>query len=536
MVVPSLEGKAWPTLGPQVCDFIEEFLVFGPGDLRGEPAVLDDEKRALIYRMYEVYPKSHREAGRRRFRRVAISLRKGTAKTELAAWIAAVELHPDGPVRCDGFDARGQPVGVGVVDPYIPLIAYTEEQSEELAYGALLAILGEGPLANDFDLGLTRILRKDGAGKAVALAGAPGPRDGARTTWECFDETHRMTRQSQRDAHRTMLANLPKRRLADAWALETTTAFSPGAGSIAEDTMDYARLIDRGKIQDPKLFFFHRQAGDGHDLQTKEGIRAAIIEASGPAAAWSDIDGIAHQWQDPTADRSFLERVWLNRPTKGSERAFDVQAWKTLAREGGGWPEKGRLITLGFDGSRFRDATALVGCDIIDGYLFLLGLWEEPPHVTEWEVPVPEVHEAVQEAFATWKVWRMYADPPYWDGAIAEWVGKYGETRVIEWWTNRPRQMGYCVRGFVTALTGGDVSHDGSADLGRHLGNAVKRPLPARDDEGRPLWTIQKERHDSPHKIDAAMAALLAWEARGDAVASGLLTEPEYDIVFIGGG
>jgi hypothetical protein len=50
-------------LGPQVCAFIEDHLVFGPGDLRGEPAQLDDEKRALVYRMYEVYPQGAR-AGR----------------------------------------------------------------------------------------------------------------------------------------------------------------------------------------------------------------------------------------------------------------------------------------------------------------------------------------------------------------------------------------------------------------------------------------------------------------------------------------
>ncbi|NIP95097.1 MAG: hypothetical protein GWO24_17270 [Akkermansiaceae bacterium] len=42
-----------------------------------------------------------------------------------------------------------------------------------------------------------------------------------------------------------------------------------------------------------------------------------------------------------------------------------------------------------------------------------------------------------------------------------------------------------------------------------------------RDDRGVPLWTIYKEAPDSPHKIDAAMAAILSWEARGDAIASG---------------
>ena len=58
---------------------------FGPGDLRGQPAKIDPEKRALIYRAYEVFPQDHPKAGRRRFRRVTLSLRKGLAKTELAA-------------------------------------------------------------------------------------------------------------------------------------------------------------------------------------------------------------------------------------------------------------------------------------------------------------------------------------------------------------------------------------------------------------------------------------------------------------------
>lgn len=519
LVVPGLEETGWPTLGGEVCRFIEEYLIHGPGDLRGQPARLDAEKRALIYRMYEVFPKGHREAGRRRFRRVAVSLRKGSAKTELAAWIAACELHPDGPVRCVGWKGD-DPVGGGVIDPYIPLVAYTEEQSEELAYGTLLAVLSEGPLAGDFDLGLSRIMRRGGAGKAVALAGAPGARDGARTTFQVFDETHRMVLLKQRQAHRTMLANLPKRRIADPWSLETTTAPAPGEGSVAESTMDYARLVADGIEADSKLFFFHRQASEKHDLETKEGLRAAIIEASGPTAEWSDVDGIADQWQDPTADRTFLERVWLNRPIRSSEQAFSADFWRLLSKN---QPvEPGRVITLGFDGARFRDSTALVGCDIERGHLFVLGLWEKPPAAEEWEVPIRDVKSAVDEAFSRWNVWRMYADPPFWESAVDEWAGKYGDEKVVAWWTNRLRPIGYAVRGFANAVTAGELSHDGDEALARHIGNATRKPLRALDDENKPLWGIQKDRPDSPRKMDGAMAAILAWEARGDAVAAGV--------------
>jgi len=519
--VPPLEEDPWPTLGPQVCAFIEEYLVFGPGDLRGEPARIDAEKRALIYRMYEVHPQEHELAGRRRFKRCALSLRKGTAKTELAAWLAAVELHPDGPVRCDGFDAQGQPVGIGVTDPYIPMVAYTEEQSDELAYGALRVILEYSSLIDDFDIGLERILRIRGDGKAVSLATSPSARDGARTTFQVFDETHRLASPKLRAAHRTMLANIPKRFLSDAWSFEITTAPAPGENSVAEDTMDYARQVANGKIEDSRLFFFHRQASDDHDLTTPTGIRAAVIEASGPAASWSDIDGIADQWNDPTADRTYLERVWLNRLVRASERAFDKEQWDKLADPDYVVPD-GSMITLGFDGARWHDSTALVGTEILTGFQWLLGLWEKPYNIEEWEVPEDQVNRIVNEAFDRWDVWRMCADPPYWETSVAEWAGRYGEDRVVEWWTNRVKAMAYAIKGFNTAIMSGELSHDGNVHFARHIGNAVRRVVSVRDEQGIRMWTMYKEQTDSPHKIDVAMAAVLSWEGRCNALTAGV--------------
>lgn len=535
-MVPALEVAPWPTLGPQVCAFIESYLVYGPGDLRGMPAKLDPEKRALIYRMYEVFPADHPQAGRRRFKRVGISLRKGSAKTEFAAWLAACELHPEGPVRCDGFDARGEPVGVGVTDPYIPMVAYTEEQSEDLAYGALRIILEQSRVAGDFDIGLERIMRVNGDGKAVALASAPDARDGARTTFQHFDETHRFTLPRLKAAHRTMMANIPKRKLSDAWSLETTTAPAPGEGSVAEDTMDYARQVADGKIADSRLFFYHRQASETSDLSTLEGIRAAVIEASGPVAEWSDIDGIVEQFNDPTADRTYLARVWLNMLVRSSERAFDAQQWKALAQPDIVIPD-GELITLGFDGARFRDSTALVATHVASGYQWLLGLWEHPQGIENWEAPENDISQVVEAAFERWQVWRMYADPPYWESTVAKWAGRWGDDVVMFWWTNRPKPMAYALRSYNNAIQTGELSHSGDTGLARHIGNACRKPLAFRDDEDKPLWNIQKERPDSPHKMDAAMAGCLSWEARCDALAAGVQAGPsvydDRDILYL---
>lgn len=519
LMIPDDGDELWPTLGMQVCDWIEGHLVFGPGDLRGEPAVLDEEKRALICRMYEIYPEDHPNAGRRRFKRVGLSLAKGLAKTELSAWIAAAELHPDAPVRCIGWE-NGEPIGGPVTDPYIPLVAYTEEQSDELAYGALKTILEESSIASDFDIGLERILRVGGDGKAVSLSGSPNARDGARTTFQVADETHWWTLDKLKQAHGTMLSNLPKRKMADAWALEVTTAYEPGSGSVAESTMEYARAVADGRAKDSRLFFFHRQADDDHDLETEEGARKAVIEASGPSGLFRDIDSIVELWRDPTTDKRYWERVWCNRPVQGGLKAFDLPRFQTLASDRK--VEDGSAIVLGFDGAQFRDATALVATHIPTGHQWVAGAWECPYGKKKWQVPAEEVDECLEDMFSRFQVWRMYADPPYWQSWLSTWQGRYGDKKIIEWWTNRRRQMAHALERYETAIEEGSLSHDGSDVLTRHVGNAYRQEWNRYDEEGKRLWLIRKERPDSPNKIDAAMAGVLSWEARCDAIASGV--------------
>ncbi|WP_216849555.1 hypothetical protein [Pimelobacter simplex] len=290
LVVPDLDEDPWPTLGGQVADLIEDCAIFGPGSLKGQPAKLDAEKRAALYRMYEVYPQGHRFAGRRRFKRCGISWRKGLAKTEFMAWVAFAELHPEGPVRCDGFDAHGNPVGRPVRDPYIPLLAVTAEQVEELAYGALYVMCTEGPDAELFDATNERIVRLSPSGtadgKAVPLSNSPGSRDGARTTFQCFDEPHRLVLPRQIDAHETMVANLEKRVLEDPWGLYVGTAGEIGQGSIAEGLHEEAQSIEKGEVDDPQLFYFHREAGPGFDLDEFTERVDAVAEATGPVGEY----------------------------------------------------------------------------------------------------------------------------------------------------------------------------------------------------------------------------------------------------------
>lgn len=545
---PENDGEPWPTLGPEICQFIEENMVHGPGDLFGSSIDLNDEQRAWIYRIYEVEPEElvtrkgqvitrsgNPEAGKRRFERCVLSLRKGSSKTELAAWIAFAELHQDSPVRCAGFESRrgvpGQPIGRSVTDPYIPMISYTEEQTEELAYGALRRIIQESPLAGDFDIGLDRIMRRGGDGKAEAVSASPNARDGARTTFQHADETHRFTLDHLRQAWRVMLNNLPKRPIADPWALETTTAPEPGGGSVAEQTMDYARKVAESG-ENSRLFFYHREASSNHDLSTDKGLKAAIIEASGPyIAEWTDVDRLVQQFREAGDDSAYEERVWLNRPVQASSKAFDRVLWDSLVRPGYK-PEKGAAIAVGFDGSRYDDATALVATELATGHQWTLGVWEKQS-AAEWAVPVHEVDGAVDDAFTRYHVTRMYCDPPKWESWVATWAGKYGDKRVVEWWTNRRKPMAYAIRSYKTGMEAGEVSHNGDRAFAQHIGNSCRLYTNLVDEKEERLWILRKERPDSPHKIDLAMAAILSWEACKDSIAAGEHT-PDYEIMILG--
>jgi hypothetical protein len=534
LIVPPLDAKPFPTLGPQICDFIEERCVFGPGSLKGQPARLDAEKRAVVYRAYEVYPRGHLLAARRRFKRVAESWRKGTAKTEFAAWIAYCELHPEAPVRCDGFDRYRRPVGRPVRDPFIPMLAYTKDQTEELAFGALYVITSEGPDADLFDIQLGQIVRLDARGRAdgraLAIAGSPNPADGARTTHQHIDEPHRLYLPTHLETHEIMLANMPKRPLEDPWTHYTTTAGEPGQESVAEQLHHEAELIAKGEITEPELHYFHREASPGYDMSSLEDRIAAVAEATGPVGEYApgQFREIAKQWDRPKADKTYLERVWTNRWLASAAQAFDLTQWKEKLATLEPIPD-GAFVAAGFDGARFRDSTGIVLTEISTGRQQLWATWEQRPvDVDEWEIDETEVTAAWEQVIERFDLWRCFGDPPHWTETFASWAAKWPD-QFEEWWTTGTRRMAFAVRDYREGMASGAVTHVSRPDdtldeaFDTHIGNAGRKDVNIYDDDpdnpGRRLFVLQKIHPD--RKFDNAMAGCLSWQARLEAVRTG---------------
>lgn len=527
-VPPFDPEKPAPTLGWETIAWVETFLVHGPGDVQGQGIKLDEEFQAFLLRAYELVPDgAHPKGWRRRFNRCVLSRPKGRSKSELGGMLCCFEAL--GPARFDGFNADGEPIGRPVTSPEVLCVA-TEEGQAGNTYDNVVYMLREGRVADEYrglDVGLTRTYLP-GGGSVEPITAAARSKDGGKSTFVVFDEPHLWTTPQLKALFTTIRRNLGKRGLlADPWSLETTTAPRPGEYSVAEGAHEYARAVKAGKARDSRFLFDHRQSdrslddvGEDRDLLIGE-----LQESYGDAAGWMDFSRLVAELDDPETDPADWERYYQNRLVTASDAFVGRDEWDGLPQEASWRPEQSQTVVAGFDGSRFKDATAVVGLEVASGRLFTVGIWERPVDVDDWEVPRDEVTARVDEMFDRWDVARFYCDPPDWDVQIADWRARHGDP-VNEWWTHRPTEISKALKEFKTAVRARDVGHDADPQLADHVLNArlrKKKAVGAPDDENRELWSIHKP-PGGRRKIDACMAAVLAWKARGDAIAGGALT------------
>ncbi|HET6634692.1 MAG TPA: terminase TerL endonuclease subunit [Streptomyces sp.] len=525
---PEYPGEL-PTLGFQVLDWMGEMLA-APDRTEYEPLVLTREQAQFILNFYAVDPRT----GRRRYRRGVLSRPKGWGKSPVLAAIACAEALA--PVVPDGWDAEGEPVGrpwAELRTPWVQLAAVSEDQTRN-AWAPLLEMLREGEAIDEYP-GLEPLdtfvnLPK---GRIEFVTSAATSREGNRPVFCVLDQTEEW-RPSNGGVKlaATLRRNLGK---TNGSSIESPNAYLPGEGSVAEESAEYWKRISEGRAKDHALLYDHREAPPETDMADREsllaGIRYVYGDSADTAGGWVDLERIAAEVWDPATHPQDARRFYLNQITHASDSWISQPEWAGVANADA-VVRPGEEVVLGFDGSRRRsrgvtDATALVGCRVSDGHLFLLGCWEQPegPFGEDWQVPTVEVLAAVQDAFRHYKVVGMYADPAKWESHVAAWEAKHGRRlkvkstmqHPIEWWMTggRSSQIVRALEKFRSSVVDGELSHDGSSVLARHVLNARRR-------ESRSGVQIAKEHPESPRKIDAAIAAVLAWQCRVDALSKGL--------------
>lgn len=172
-----------------------------------------------------------------------------------------------------------------------------------------------------------------------------------------------------------------------------------------------------------------------------------------------------------------------------------------------GMPDRGRPVVLAFDGSASGDSTALIGCTIPEAgelpHVFTVGLWEAPENDPRWRVPRHEVAGTIATAFDTWDVRELAADPWGWRSELEEWAAAHGADRVVEWNTAHAGRMAPATDRAYAAIAAGQLTHDGNADVARHLANARAKRTPMGD-------LVAKDKRGSSRKIDAAVGVIVA--------------------------
>lgn len=431
---------------------------------------------------------------------VAIVLPRKNGKTTLLAAYALYRLIYD-----DG-------------QPEILLAAASDKQAGRL-FDAVCSFVRRSPALMEF---LTirayvgEIARKDGEGKILRMSSSPERLHGYNPSLVICDEVAQWTTPNLKKAWAALTTGGGARSRTQTFTISTAGMASQRSDSILGRMIDGneslgvverdgALAISRNEAAQTLVYNFSAQTTDPFDTPA--------VKAANPAS-WITPEYLARQAANPEVSKSdFLQLhacVWAD----GEDQWITAEAVALAGREGERIAE-GEQVALGFDGAMFDDSTALFACRLDDGFLALLDVWEKPQGAMGWQVPRGEVDAAVHRAMATFQVRRAYLDPPYWQSEIEKWSLEFGVEVVIPWYTARDTQMGAALERFRTDMLDGKFHHDASAVFMRHL-------LNARMSKTRSGYRIGKPEKGGG-KIDAAVAAVLAYEARCDAVADGAL-------------
>jgi hypothetical protein len=425
----------------------------------------------------------------------------------------------------------GEPMGMRWPTPLIQITAFSEEQTDNV-YDALRPMITEGPLGDVIPRTGEEFIRLPGGGRIDTVTSSAQSRLGQRPTFVPQDEVGIWT------ACNKMLkvATTQWRGLAGMGgrAALSSNAWDATENSVLQQEMESADTdIWRQMTRPPKHLSFRNKAE-----------RRKIFRIVYPSdtlrenGGHIDLDSIEaeavslHAKNPPEAERFFGNIV-----TAGAGAAVDPERWAEMARPDR-QVEPGSPIGVGFDGSISQDCTALVACTP-DGHLFVPvidgrpTIWTRPTHAPPgWRIPRLEVEEAKDAIFATYRVGRMFCDPPKWATEIERWAALHNpeaveDAIVIAFDTNQPKRMSAACDRFSTGLGERAITHDGHPELTAHVLAMVKKRAYVRNDDpndGRTRYVFTKG-EDLSRKIDVGIAAVLAVEAAMTMPA--LVDEPE---------
>lgn len=502
-----LEGVPEHSLGWVAMRWASDYLQQPDRPIAGQPWVFTEEQMIFVLWWYAIDERGQWLKTYGVLRRM-----KGWGKDPLAAVLSAIEFV--GPCRFDGWDRKGDPVVVPQQSAWVQIAAVSKEQTRNTMV-LFPSLFSKRAIAEyHLDIGKEIIYAHGGRNQIQAVTSSPKTLEGARSTFVVLNETqHWLDNNDGVEMVKVIRRNSAK---TGGRALAITNAHRIGEESVAEE--DWKKYQVDGNAGE--ILYDSLEAPEDTDIADDDSLRAGLLAARGDSY-WVPVDRLMIDVRDVRDTETTRRRYYLNQIRQETNTWITASEWKSTERVED--VPKGTVITLGFDGARFRDTTALVGTVVTTGYQWIVGYWARPDNVREWEVPEDEVSLAVAAAFEKYQVWRMYCDPYWWEETIARWSGKYGEDTVLFFHTNRlMARLTRILKAYETAVRTGELGHEASGVFAEHIANAVKREVNLKDEDGELLYNIAKEHKGSERKMDIAMAAVLSWGARDEALAAGV--------------
>lgn len=494
------------TLGWQIAGWTAKYLNSVAEDAEeGEPFRFTKEQLRFILWWYAVD-----EHGRFVYRKGVLQRLKGWGKDPLLAVICLVELV--GPSRFSHWEGD-TPVGKQHPRAWVQVTAVNQSQTANTM--ELLPSLVSKLMQQEYgiELGAVLVRARGGRARLVAVTSSYRALEGGRTTFTLLNETHHWVAGNKgHKMYEVIDGNATKK---DSRYLAITNAYLPGEDSVAERMREsYEKILD-GKAHDTGFLYDSIEAHEKTPL-TKEALEIVLPKIRGDAT-WLRVETILQSIQDTTISVSRSRRMWLNQIVAEEDALYTKNDWDKSA-DPALELKHGDEIVLGFDGGKTDDATALVALRTRDMAAFLIGLWEKPDNADNWLVPRDAVDQSVRSAFEAFEVKGFYADVALWESYIADWSESFRESLEIK--SRAADGISYDMRSsqkvltmaherFMQAILDGKVLHNGDRDLRRHVLNARRRAN---------AWGLSfgKESKDSPKKIDAYAALMLAFECLHD--------------------
>lgn len=496
-----------------------------------------DEQVRLVLWWYAVD-----ERGQYVYREGVIRRLKGWGKDPFTAALCLAELC--GPVAFSHFDADGNPVGKRRNAPWITVAAVSQDQTKNTF--SLFPVMISKKLKADYQLDVNRfiIYSDGGAGRIEAATSSPASMEGNRPTFVVQNETQWWGQGPDgkvNDGHSmasVIEGNMTK--VEGARTLSICNAHIPGTETVAEKAYVEYQDVLSGKSVDTGAMYDALEAPADTPIseipsqkEDPEGfekgiqkLREGLLIARGDST-WLPIEDIIKSILSTKNVITESRRKFLNQVNASEDSWLSPQEWgrcyadpkKYLERTGVEFAplERGQKITLGFDGSKSNDWTALVGCRVADGFLFVIKIWD--PQKYGGEVPREDVDATVHSTFKHYDVVAFRADVKEFEAYVDSWGRTYKKKLKVNASPNNPvafdmrgqqKRFAFDCERLEDAVLEGEVWHDNNPVLRQHVLNAKRHPTTY------DAIAIRKVTKDSSKKIDAAVCGVLAFGARQD--------------------